>query len=74
MEQNAVITVSVGVVTSPEAGADLDTLMRHADEAMYAAKVKGKNSFQVYRPMSSAAGGGMPLSRPSNVPLATGGA
>ena len=71
----AVITVSVGVVTYPESGADLDTLMHRADEAMYAAKVKGKNSFQVYRPMSSAAGGGgMPLSHQANVPLTTGGA
>ncbi len=41
----AVITVSVGVVTFPEAGNDIDTLMRCADEAMYAAKQKGKNSF-----------------------------
>ena len=47
-----VITVSVGTVTYPEAGGDLDTLMRCADEAMYAAKQKGKNSFHVYRPGS----------------------
>ena len=54
----ALITVSVGVVTFPEVGSDLDTLMHCADEAMYAAKKKGKNSFQVYRPMSNAVGGG----------------
>ncbi len=71
----AVITVSVGVVTYPEAGTDLETLMHYADESMYAAKVKGKNSFQVYRPMSSPAGGGaMSLSHRPNVPLTTGGA
>ena len=71
----AVITVSVGVVTYPEAGKDLDTLMRCADEAMYAAKEKGKNSFQVYRPGSVATGGGSSsLAHPPQIPLATGGA
>jgi len=71
----ALITVSVGVVTYPEVGTDLETLMRCADEAMYAAKEKGKNSFQVYRPMSAAAaGGGASLLHQPQVPLATGGA
>jgi diguanylate cyclase (GGDEF)-like protein len=71
----AVITVSVGVVTYPEAGDDLEALIHRADEAMYAAKVKGKNSFQVYRAQpATAGGGGNSLSLQSNVPLATGGA
>jgi diguanylate cyclase (GGDEF)-like protein len=75
----AVITVSVGVVTYPEAGSDLDTLMHYADEAMYAAKEKGKNSFQVYRLTSTPAGGGGGNSllhhpHPPHIPLATGGA
>jgi diguanylate cyclase (GGDEF)-like protein len=71
----AVITVSVGVVTYPEAGTDLETLMHCADEAMYAAKEKGKNSFQVYRTISQAGGGnGAPIYRQPQVPLATGGA
>jgi diguanylate cyclase (GGDEF)-like protein len=71
----AVITVSVGVVTYPESGTDIETLMQCADEAMYAAKEKGKNSFQVYRPKFAAAGvSGNSLSLRSNVPLATGGA
>ncbi len=71
----AVITVSVGVVTYPEAGADLETLMHYADEAMYAAKARGKNSFQVYRPSSAPAGGsGNSLLHPPHIPLATGGA
>jgi diguanylate cyclase (GGDEF)-like protein len=72
---HAVITVSVGVVTYPEAGIDLDTLMRCADEAMYAAKQRGKNSFHVYRPGSTATGrGGNPLAHPPQIPLRTGGA
>jgi diguanylate cyclase (GGDEF)-like protein len=71
----AVITVSVGVVTYPEAGADLEDLMHCADEAMYAAKVKGKNSFQVYRSNSATAvGGAAAFLHPPQVPQATGGA
>lgn len=71
----AVITVSVGVVTYPEAGTDLETLMRCADEAMYTAKEKGKNSFQVYRPNSVVgAGAGNSLVHAPRFPLATGGA
>jgi diguanylate cyclase (GGDEF)-like protein len=72
-QSQAVITVSVGVVTYPEAGSDLETLMRCADEAMYAAKEKGKNSFQLYRPGSMAiGGGGNSLARPPQIPLPTG--
>jgi diguanylate cyclase (GGDEF)-like protein len=71
----AVITVSVGVVTYPEAGDDIETLMHCADEAMYAAKLKGKNSFQVYRRMFSAVdGAGNSLLHQPHAPLATGGA
>jgi diguanylate cyclase (GGDEF)-like protein len=73
----AVITVSVGVVTYPEAGGDLEILMHLADEAMYAAKEKGKNSFQVYRPNSPATNGcgaGNSYLHPPQFPLATGGA
>jgi diguanylate cyclase (GGDEF)-like protein len=73
----AVITVSVGVVTYPEAGGDLEILMHLADEAMYAAKEKGKNSFQVCRPNSSAknaGGAGNSYLHPPQFPLATGGA
>ena len=72
----AVITVSVGVVTYPEVGNDLETLMHCADEAMYAAKEKGKNSFQVFRRTSlpPGGGGGSPLLQNRHVPLTLGGA
>lgn len=70
----AVITVSVGVVTYPEAGNDLETLMHCADEAMYTAKQKGKNSFQVFRANSASMGGGNSHLHQTQVPLATGGA
>ncbi len=46
----ATVTVSVGVVTCPPAGPDPESLLECADQAMYAAKERGKNCFQVYRP------------------------
>jgi diguanylate cyclase (GGDEF)-like protein len=42
------ITVSIGISLAPEHGADAETLCRHADIALYAAKEKGKNQYQVY--------------------------
>jgi diguanylate cyclase (GGDEF)-like protein len=44
------ISISVGIVTYPEGSSDPETLMHCADQAMYAAKQKGKNRFQVFRP------------------------
>lgn len=49
-QTTASITVSIGVVTYPEGGLDPQTLLRCADEAMYAAKKRGKNGFQIYLP------------------------
>jgi len=45
----AIVTISIGIVTYPEYKNDPETLMRYADEAMYAAKQKG-NGFEVYQP------------------------
>ncbi|MGH9607082.1 MAG: diguanylate cyclase domain-containing protein [Terracidiphilus sp.] len=44
------VTVSVGVCTWPDGGADFEELMRSADAAMYRAKAGGKNRIHVYRP------------------------
>lgn len=41
------LTVSIGVASYPEHGVDLDTLLRMADDAMYAAKRQGKNRVAV---------------------------
>lgn len=41
-------TASIGVTLFPRDEADADTLLRHADHAMYQAKEAGKNRFQVY--------------------------
>jgi len=37
------VTLSIGVACSPMHGADADTLLKHADMAMYAAKRAGRN-------------------------------
>ncbi len=42
------ITCSVGLSVFPHDGADVDTLLRNAEAAMYRAKELGRNSFQFY--------------------------
>jgi len=42
------ISVSIGVTLYPADSSDTDTLLRHADHAMYAAKQAGKNCFQLF--------------------------
>ncbi len=42
------IAASVGIAVHPEDGAELDTLLRNADAAMYHAKDRGKNGYQFY--------------------------
>ena len=45
------VCFSVGVALYPEHGEDSDTLIRHADEAMYRIKkTRGKNSFLFFEP------------------------
>jgi EAL domain-containing protein (putative c-di-GMP-specific phosphodiesterase class I) len=48
--ENHVITVSasLGFTLYPEDQADADTLMRHADQAMYVAKQRGKNRYHLF--------------------------
>ncbi len=42
------VSGSIGIALYPEDGADPDTLLRHADQAMYLAKRAGKNRYVVY--------------------------
>jgi len=42
------ISASIGVAIYPEDNVDDDTLIRHADQAMYKAKNNGKNQFQFF--------------------------
>jgi len=44
------ITISIGIAGYPEAGTDAETLLVHADLAMYAVKKKGRNNYQIYNP------------------------
>lgn len=49
-EQNITISASIGVTLYPEDAADSDTLLRHADQAMYAAKQAGRNRHHLFDP------------------------
>lgn len=42
------ITPSIGIAMYPDDGQDHELLLKNADQAMYAAKEKGKNKFQFY--------------------------
>ena len=42
------ISASIGVALYPIHGHDVDTLLRHADTAMYQSKNLGKNTFSIY--------------------------
>ncbi len=42
------ITASIGATLYPDDDADIDTLLRHADQAMYQAKLTGKNNYQLF--------------------------
>ena len=56
-QMQVAVTVSIGLVTYPEEGSDAESLLRCADEAMYAAKEEGKNQFRVYRRKTAENGG-----------------
>jgi diguanylate cyclase (GGDEF)-like protein len=70
------ITVSIGVVTFPDSGRTVKTLIERADAAMYAAKASGKNGFRVYAPAMTAAGsdGGRKIPHAPGFPLTEGNA
>jgi EAL domain-containing protein (putative c-di-GMP-specific phosphodiesterase class I) len=42
------VTCSIGVSLYPDDGENADTLLKHADSAMYRAKEKGRNNFQFF--------------------------
>ena len=45
-----VTTVSIGVALYPHDGIDMGELLRHSDTAMYQAKDRGRNNFQLFSP------------------------
>lgn len=42
------VTASIGVTLYPDDNVDADSLLRHADHAMYTAKQLGKNRYQIF--------------------------
>ena len=44
-------TVSIGVSLFPRDGADMGELLRHSDTAMYQAKERGRNNWQIFSPI-----------------------
>jgi diguanylate cyclase (GGDEF)-like protein/PAS domain S-box-containing protein len=53
-EQELALSVSIGIAMSPADGHDADTLLHHADVAMYHAKQNGRNGFQFFSPEMNA--------------------
>ncbi|CAN7390606.1 EAL domain-containing protein [Acidovorax sp. LjRoot129] len=46
--ERVVVTASIGFTVFPQDAADADALLRHADQAMYAAKQAGRNRFHQF--------------------------
>lgn len=44
------LSASVGITFYPDNATNLETLIKHADQAMYVAKSKGRNRFQYFEP------------------------
>ncbi|VAY89126.1 hypothetical protein CARN8_530008 [mine drainage metagenome] len=47
-DQEVVVSSSLGVTVYPDDEVDAETLLRHADQAMYRAKGKGRNCFHFF--------------------------
>ena len=47
-DRDLLVTASIGISFFPGDGADAQTLLKHADSAMYRAKESGKNAFQFF--------------------------
>ncbi|MFN7136566.1 MAG: putative bifunctional diguanylate cyclase/phosphodiesterase [Thermomonas sp.] len=47
---DVLVTASLGIAVSPRDGGDTDTLLKHADMAMYRAKDAGRNTFRFFDP------------------------
>jgi diguanylate cyclase (GGDEF)-like protein/PAS domain S-box-containing protein len=50
-QQRIHVSASIGVTLFPQDDGDADTLLRHADQAMYQAKENGKNTYSLYDPV-----------------------
>jgi len=48
-EASVFLSASIGIALFPDDGRDIETLVKHADMAMYRAKDEGRNQFRFYR-------------------------
>src|SRR6185437_7080383 len=48
--QDLQLAASIGIVIYPEDGTEADTLLKHADLAMYRAKESGRNTYRFFEP------------------------
>jgi diguanylate cyclase (GGDEF)-like protein len=48
--ETAYVTASIGITLSPGDGNDIDVLFKHADQAMYLSKSRGRNRFSFFTP------------------------
>ncbi|PKG57916.1 GGDEF domain-containing protein [Shewanella sp. Choline-02u-19] len=49
-EESAYISASIGITLYPDDAASIEGLLKHADQAMYAAKDQGRNRFHYFTP------------------------
>ncbi|MCB1984784.1 MAG: EAL domain-containing protein [Burkholderiales bacterium] len=49
--RDVILTASIGIALYPDDGKDAETLLKHADTAMYHAKNEGRNNCQFYNSM-----------------------
>lgn len=49
-EETAYITASIGITLYPDDATSIEGLLKHADQAMYAAKDQGRNRFNYFTP------------------------